>query len=268
MSATAEFGAPAPVGSYFECLYGNPIARWLCRTFGSPDIHTHYRLRPVMSFFRKELAGRRGARAIEVGSGSGINLFELKRMCPGLEAKGFDLDAAHIGTSRLISERAFGGAVEFRHAAASTIRDEPCYDFVLFIDFLEHVRNPAEIIRNMDGFLRPGGKVVVSVPTPRYPRVFGRAMHERIGHVVDGYLPETLTELFPAGYKRLEYGFSTGLLASAVCVLGCRVLAHVPGSRFRWMLSAPLLWLGRKGPDPLNGPRWSCSLFAVFEKTA
>src|SRR5947209_1652314 len=181
-----------PVGDYFECFYRNPMARMLYRVFGTDDLHTHYRLRPMLDYFRKQFAANPGQtlRILEIGSGSGQNLFELFRMGQ-IEAVGYDLDPEHVSVARLVSDERFGGKIPFILADAAQVAETSAYDYVLFMDILEHVHHPEQIIRNMDRCLKLGGAMVVSVPTPRYPEVFGREMHERIGHLVDGYTAET-----------------------------------------------------------------------------
>jgi 2-polyprenyl-3-methyl-5-hydroxy-6-metoxy-1,4-benzoquinol methylase len=251
-----------PIGEYLEVLYKKPIAKWLCRTFGVQDLHTHHRLRPVIRYFEKDYPDRPEIAVLEVGSGPGHNLFELAKRRK-ITGEGYDLDPEHVAIARRIGEARFP-QVRFIEADAREIKPDKRFDVVLYIDFLEHVPHPEKIISAMDGCLKPGGVVLVSVPTPRYPRVFGREMHERIGHLLDGYTEETLSALFPANYRMVQVRYSTGKAASMLCALQARGIARVPGEQLRWLLSTPLLAL--KGIDFGNGPDTSASLFAVFEK--
>ena len=60
--------------------------------------------------------------------------------------------------------------------------------------------------------------MIVSVPTPRYPVVFGRAFHEAIGHVRDGYWLSDLTaKLEAAGFTVQQHRYYTGPRASWAC---------------------------------------------------
>jgi SAM-dependent methyltransferase len=254
-----------PIGDYTRCLYKNPIARMLCKLFGTPDIHTHYRVRSVIDFFQKSYHPGQTLNVLEVGCGPGTNLFELARrfrVC----AEGYDLDAEHIRLAREICSKEFDDRIQFHVADARLLAPSEAYDAILFVDFLEHVPNPAQIVATMDRCLKPAGVMVISVPTPRYPSVFGREMHERIGHLVDGYTAETLTDLLPREYSPVEVRYSTGPIGSLLCAIQCRLLTKIPVAQLRWLCTVPLLAL--RGLDVFASPANSATLFAVYRKPA
>ncbi|MDQ6664469.1 MAG: class I SAM-dependent methyltransferase [Acidobacteriota bacterium] len=255
-----------PIGDYYECFYKNPIPRLLCRLFGTQDLHAHYRIRPMVDYFRTVARERRGSeiKVLEIGSGPGQNLFELSKLMP-IQGAGYDLNPEHVALARQVSEAKFGGRIPFYISDAAAVAESLEYDFILFMDFLEHIENPENIVRQMDRCLKPGGSMVVSVPTPRYPKVFGRKMHERIGHVLDGYTIEALSALFPPNYKLTRKRYSTGVLASAACAIQSRLLNRIPSLQWRWIASVPLLAL--RSCDWINGAKVSSSLFAVYRKT-
>ncbi len=254
-----------PIGDYYESYYKNPIARLLCRVFGTQDLHSHYRIRPMLDYFRQYLRERRvsGIKVLEIGSGPGQNLFELSKLTK-IEAVGYDLNPEHVDLARRVSDARFGGKIPFHISDATEVAEDSDYDFILFMDFLEHVSVPAEIIAKMDRCLKPGGSMIVSVPTPRYPKVFGREMHDRIGHKLDGYTRESLSALFPFNYELTHITYSTGLFASTACAIQARVLGRISNVQLRWIFSTPLLAL--RSCDWINGPKISCSLFAVYRK--
>lgn len=112
--------------------------------------------------------------------------------------------------------------------------------------------------------LKPAGVIVISVPTPRYPHVFGREMHERIGHLVDGYTADTLASLLPPKYSRIETRHNTGPIGSLLCAIQCRLLEKLPVPQLRWLCALPLLAL--RGLDVFPSPTNSATLFAVYRK--
>ena len=60
--------------------------------------------------------------------------------------------------------------------------------------------------------------MVVSVPTPEYPRFFGREFHLAVGHVRDGYSRFQITRLLnEAGFRILSAEHYTKLPASLAC---------------------------------------------------
>ena len=254
-----------PIGDYTRSLYKNPLARLLCSAFGTFDIHTHYRIASVIDFFNKSYNRHQQLSVLEVGCGTGMNLFELAKRFP-VHAEGYDLDAEQIREAREISRTEFENRVQFHVADASVLAPRDAYDAILFVDFLEHVPHPAQIVAAMDRCLKPAGVMVVSVPTPRYPRVFGREMHERIGHLVDGYTADTLTGLLPPKYSQIQTRYSTGPIGSLLCAIQCRVLEKIPIAQLRWLCALPLLAL--RGLDVFVSPTNSATLFAVYRKPA
>jgi SAM-dependent methyltransferase len=254
-----------PIGDFTRCLYNNPVARLLCNLFGAMDIHTHYRVRSVLDYFARSFTNKRELKILEVGCGGGTNLFEIAKKFR-ISADGYDLNPEHIRIANEINEKEFGSRLRFHVADACTLALASEYDVLLFVDFLEHVPRPEQIIAALTPCLKPGGVVCVSVPTPRYPHVFGREMHERIGHVVDGYTPETLDHLFPPAYSRIETRYSTGPIGSTLCAIQARGIMKFATPQLRWLCSTPLLALHKL--DFLNGPRISTTLFAVYRKSA
>ncbi|MGI8992261.1 MAG: class I SAM-dependent methyltransferase [Bryobacteraceae bacterium] len=255
-----------PIGDYNECFYKKPIPKLLCRLFGTQDVHAHFRLRPMIDYFRTVAAepGCLEVKVLEIGSGPGQNLFELSKIMP-IQSVGYDLNPEHVALARQVSEAKFGGRIPFHIADAAKVAESMEYDFILFMDILEHIQNPGNIVRQMDRCLKPGGSMVVSVPTPRYPKVFGRKMHDRIGHVLDGYTIEALTALFPPNYQLIHKRYSTGVLASAACAIQARLLMRISNLQLRWIVTLPLLAL--RSCDWINSEKVSSSLFAVYRKT-
>ena len=254
-----------PIGDHTRCLYKNPLARLLCSAFGIFDIHTHYRIASVIDFFKRSYGNDQRLSVLEVGCGIGTNLFELAKRFR-VRGEGYDLDADQIREAREICKAEFANQIQFHVADASVLAPRDAYDAILFVDFLEHVPHPAQIVTAMDHCLKPSGVMVISVPTPRYPHVFGREMHERIGHLVDGYTADTLTDLLPPKYSRIETHYSTGPIGSLLCAIQCRLLEKLPVPQLRWLCALPLLAL--RGLDVFVSPTNSATLFAVYRKPA
>jgi 2-polyprenyl-3-methyl-5-hydroxy-6-metoxy-1,4-benzoquinol methylase len=165
-----------PIGDFTKHLYNNAIARGFCQIFGIQDIHTHYRVRSVIEFFEKHFSKDQTVGVLEVGCGGGTNLFELAKRFT-INAEGYDLNAESIQIAREISEKGFQNRITFHVADAQTLALSNAWDVILFVDFLEHVHGPEKIVAAMDRCLKPGGFMVASVPSPRYPKVLGREMH-------------------------------------------------------------------------------------------
>lgn len=87
---------------------------------------------------------------------------------------------------------------------AASIQPDRIYDIVILFDVIEHLRSPEELIKRLCLSLAPGGILLVSVPTPLFPRIFGRRFHKEIGHLVDGLEVRSLDALMPTSMERTE----------------------------------------------------------------
>jgi len=92
----------------------------------------------------------------------------------------------------------------------STIRRR--YEQAFLIDVLEHVEEDFESLIRINTILELGEVLVISVPTPNYPKYFGREFVERIGHVRDGYTIEELRRLLEASGFRNDMPYKLKLL--------------------------------------------------------
>lgn len=255
-----------PVGSYACRLTPHPAKRAFKRIFGTLELHSHTRLRPVLKFMETASAirGLGSLRVLELGCGAGTNLFELAQRFPALDGTGYDLNPESVALAKDAAERLFPARLRFVAADACGALPRGEYDLVLLIDFLEHVATPEAIVRMVAGQLRQGGEVLISVPTPRFPRIFGRRFHETVGHLVPGYDLRGLNALMPDGLKLIAYRYNTGLIASAPCALYYRLGRTLPPTPLAKLFLASLHCL--RAFDFVNGPQWSCSLFAAYRK--
>ncbi|HXN46027.1 MAG TPA: class I SAM-dependent methyltransferase [Bryobacteraceae bacterium] len=252
-------------GSYAAVLEKSALKRLARRWLGTPDLHSHFRLAPLVR--HAERLRPRGPvdslAVLEFGCGDGVNLFELAARMP-IRATGYDLSEPAIQRARRIADALGISTVEFRHEDATGSNPDRRADLILLIDFLEHIPEPQAFLTRCDAWLKPGGQILISVPAPRYPRVFGRRFANAIGHLVDGYQIEDLAGMAPPGYRLITWKYNTGVLASALCALHFRLLGRLRMPLLARLLQVPGLLLS--GADWINGRRVSSSVFAAFEK--
>ena len=264
-----------PIGDSYNVTAKNVASRAFQKFFGTPDLHTHLRLRPVCAFFKRFACGfsQEKIEAIEPGCGVGANAFELMKISArcgrgfhyiGIDMNGLDIEKAQALCLRLNCK----GALEFFQSdAAEGLKRTGSLkaDIILFIDILEHVEDAKSLISEACQHLKEGGLFIVSVPTRRYPKIFGRNFHERIGHLREGYSMEELDELFAGSFKCrcIEHSYNTGLVGN----IGCWLYYNVLGSTnnyfnfLKGLVLYPFIWL-----DLYNSPGTSCTLFAVYRK--
>jgi len=122
-------------------------------------------------FERREIlpliAGEHHARALEIGCGAGDTLAALKR--DGLVdwAGGVELNPEAAAVARTRLDHVWSGDVE---AVALDI-PPGSVDLLLCLDVLEHLVDPWRALERLATLVRPGGRVVVSLPNLRHYKV-------------------------------------------------------------------------------------------------
>lgn len=123
------------------------------------EVHWWYRARRRVlgRLIERAIRPRDGARLLEVGCGTGHNVLMLRQFGT--------VDAVEIDAgARAIAEKRLGQAV-----ADAPLPDLPgiaegAYDIVALLDVLEHVEDDRAALRSLARRLRPGGKLLLTVP--------------------------------------------------------------------------------------------------------
>jgi len=266
------------IGDFYERIVRNKFVKFLYSFLGVPDFHTHLRIKPMLKFFEKHFYTTELStlNILELGCGAGINGFEIAKIATRFGQKlnyiGVDLSDESISNAKKVVEIFRSNAelrFSFYHSDANDFLENYVgnnFDIILLIDFIEHVSSPEAVLRMANKKLRKNGMFIVSVPTPLYPKVFGRKFHEKIGHLVDGYTIKQLDNLFESiNCNRLLYEYNTGLISNFGCYIYYNKLGNIKNryiNFFKWIIVYPFKFL-----DILNGPCVSCSLFAVYKKS-
>jgi 2-polyprenyl-6-hydroxyphenyl methylase / 3-demethylubiquinone-9 3-methyltransferase len=102
-----------------------------------------------------------GKRVLDVGCGGGILSESMAGM--GAQVKGIDLSNQALGVADLHSLES-GITVEYEEIAAEALaaREPGGYDVVTCMEMLEHVPDPAAIVRACATLVKPGGWVFFS----------------------------------------------------------------------------------------------------------
>ena len=106
-------------------------------------------------------AGLAGKRVLDVGCGGGI--LSEAMAAHGAEVLGIDLGEQHLKVAELHTLES-GVEVEYRRVAVETLAAEQpdAFDVVTCMELLEHVPDPASVVRACARLVRPGGVVVFS----------------------------------------------------------------------------------------------------------
>ena len=159
-------------------------ARWWDTSGEFAPLHA---INPLRLDYVDQCAPLAGKTVLDIGCGGGL----LAEAMAGRGAKvtGIDLSEEALKVARLHLKES-GRQVDYRHVSAEALAAErPAgFDVVTCMEMLEHVPDPASIIRACSTLLRPGGQVLFSTIN-RTPKAFGMA-------ILGG---EYLLRLIPAG---------------------------------------------------------------------
>jgi 2-polyprenyl-6-hydroxyphenyl methylase/3-demethylubiquinone-9 3-methyltransferase len=203
-------------------------SRWWDPDGESRPLHD---LNPVRLAYIAERAVLNGARALDVGCGGGILSESLSRA--GAVVTAIDLAPAVLDVARLHLHES-GMRVDYREVPVEVLASEmpATFDVVTCMEMLEHVPDPASVIRACAALLKPGGKLFLSTLN-RTPLAFGAAI---IG-------AEHLLRLLPRGthhYAKFlkPSEIAQDLRASGLVLEGLSGIGYNPLTRKAWLTAS------------------------------
>ena len=118
-------------------------------------------INPLRLNYIDERLGLPGKRVIDIGCGGGLLSEGMARR--GATVTGIDLGEAPLAVARLHAEKS-GVEVEYLQVLAEEIAEQRAgeYDAVTCLEMLEHVPDPASVIRACAKLVKPGGQVFFS----------------------------------------------------------------------------------------------------------
>ena len=116
---------------------------------------------------------------LEVGTATGYLTAEMEKL--GCKVTGVEQDADMAEIARQYCHKMLVGDIE-----TMDLEDLGRYDAVILGDVLEHVRSPRDVLQRVSGLLKPGGKVLMSLPNVaniwiRLNWLLGRFNNSRVG---------------------------------------------------------------------------------------
>ena len=200
-------------------------SRWWDPDGESRPLHD---LNPVRLGYVAERVALKGARALDVGCGGGLLSEALARA--GAEVTAIDLASGVLDVARLHLHES-GVSVDYREIAVEALAEEKpaAFDVVTCMEMLEHVPDPASVIRACATLLKPGGKLFLSTLN-RTPLAFGAAI---VG-------AEHLLRLLPRGTHHYAQFIKPSEMAADLRAAGLALedlsgLAYNPLTRKAWL---------------------------------
>jgi SAM-dependent methyltransferase len=177
-------------------------------------------------------AGRRPWRLLDVGCGDGLFFERLGRFG---EVEGLEPDAS------LVTDPRWRGRIRLGALGPETDLSEARYDVVLMLDVLEHIADDLGALRSVRRALRPGGLLVLTVPSLGW--LWSR--HDVINEHHRRYEPRGLRRVLEGAGFRVE-GVRYFFFWTVAPLLARRWLAPAGGPRVA--ADAPV----KVPPEPVN----------------
>jgi 2-polyprenyl-3-methyl-5-hydroxy-6-metoxy-1,4-benzoquinol methylase len=119
---------------------------------------------------------------LDAGCGSGIEAVNLRRLAPELRIHGVDVSS--IALAGAVARPETGDAAFYQAALERLPFPDAVFDYIASHEVIEHVEDPAVVVRELGRMLRPGGVCVIATPNgaslwfdhlrQRVMRLFGR----------------------------------------------------------------------------------------------
>lgn len=151
---------------------------------------TLHQINPARLQFVERFVVLSGLRVLDVGCGGGILSEALAER--GASVLGIDLAESALQAAE---EHRAGQAVEYRlESSRETAARGEVFDVVTCMEMLEHVADPAAVLRDIHALLKPGGWAFFST--------INRTLKARLGAV---YAAEYLLHLVPQGTHQYDW---------------------------------------------------------------
>jgi 2-polyprenyl-6-hydroxyphenyl methylase / 3-demethylubiquinone-9 3-methyltransferase len=126
------------------------------------DFKPLHEINPLRLAWIQQLCPLAGKRVVDVGCGGGILSDSMARA--GAQVLGIDLSTKPLRVAELHAMEAGTQGVEYREIAVEALADElpGGFDAVTCMEMLEHVPDPASVVRACAKLVKPGGWVFLS----------------------------------------------------------------------------------------------------------
>ena len=130
-----------------------------------------HQINPLRLSWIQETASLAGKRVLDVGCGGGILSDAMARA--GANVLGIDMSAKALGVAQLHALEVQTQGIGFREITAEDLADEQPgqFDVVTCMEMLEHVPDPASVVKACAKLVKPGGHVFFSTIN-RNPKAF------------------------------------------------------------------------------------------------
>ncbi len=169
-----------------------PFSKLAFRVIGLPHLGFRMRARIILGH---ALKASKQSKVLDAGCGYG--LYSLSLAQEGFNAiDAVDIDAGRIATlERMFTEQPnLASKINLKVGSLTALPfEDNSYDMIICSEVVEHIKDDTAAVRELSRVLKPGGKLIFSVPhdSTINQKTYGRFAHER-----PGYTKEKLVTMF------------------------------------------------------------------------
>lgn len=208
------------------------------------------------------------ATVLDAGSEDATFVYWLANLYPGATVTGLDIDAQAVAACCAAQPAKYARRVRFETAMFSDLEPDS-FDLITAFDVLEHIKDDRVAMTDLARALRPGGMLLVHVPRDRWTTWRGavqrvpdeEAWRINVGHVRQGYSPESVCELLTGAGLRVE---KTETWLGRWGVLAHEVYQRLEHPTPLRLLSIPVTdlcaWLDQRNSRPEGNTVFACAV--------
>lgn len=186
-------------------------------------------------------------RILDAGSGLGQYTWRMSRMNRNWKIKSVDISPEQTGNSRDFFRKAgLEGRVDFQILDLTCLSDRECYNLILCVDVMEHIRDDMQVFRNFYNAMKPGGFLLVSTPSDRG----GSDVHDEDEesfideHVRNGYSVDDIkAKLGTAGFNDVVTRYTYGKPGSLSWKLSMKYPVRMLNTSYLFFILLPFYYL-------------------------
>jgi SAM-dependent methyltransferase len=187
------------------------------------------------------------ASVLDAGSGFGQYTWWMSRMNYGWKINALDINSEQIEICKSFFRKAgTQERVTFRTADLISLDNSLCYDLILSVDVMEHIKEDEIVFRNFYDSLKNDGILLISTPSDKG----GSDIHVDKDksfideHVRDGYSIKDITDkLNKSGFRRIETSYTYGKPGNLSWMLTMKYPVKMLNSSYLFFIILPFYYL-------------------------
>jgi SAM-dependent methyltransferase len=190
---------------------------------------------------------KRSANILDAGCGFGKYTRRMQKMNKNWNIKGIDIDSEHItDCESFFTKAGLSNRVSFQTMDLTVLTDTDCYDIILSVDVMEHIKDDVKVFRNFHNALNKGGVLIISTPSDKG----GSDVHSENDnsfveeHVRNGYSPEDISKkLSIAGFEYIDIAYTYGKTGSISWLLTMKYPIKMLNISYLFFIILPFWYL-------------------------